>query len=87
MYFLNITKDVLKKLCSDGLPKKNCFELCASYMIEFEHKMKQNSTKDKSLKEMIENEKIESKNQQRNKNNKIDTESILPRQAVIFFIM
>jgi hypothetical protein len=45
--------DVLRKLCADGLPTVNYFELCAFYLLEYEKLMKDNNIRTKSLKELV----------------------------------
>ncbi len=46
--------DVLRKLLTDGFPQNNYFELCAYYLLDFETIMKNNTIRDKPLKDLIE---------------------------------
>jgi hypothetical protein len=46
--------DVLRKLCSDGLPTQNYFELCANYLLEYENLLKENKLRNRKLKDLVE---------------------------------
>lgn len=46
-------EDVLRKLCSDGFPTNNYFDLCAYYLLEFETIVKERDIKDTPLKELV----------------------------------
>jgi hypothetical protein len=52
MYIL-LNLDVLRKLCHDGLPTNNYFDLCSVYLLEFENMMKDNEIKNKPLKQLV----------------------------------
>jgi hypothetical protein len=48
-----IKSDVVRKLCNDGLPSTNYFELCALYLLEYEKLLKENNIRNKSIKQLI----------------------------------
>ena len=52
--------DVLRKLCLDGLPTQNHYELCAVYLLEYDKKIRT-----KPLKELFE---VEGRNDKISKN-------------------
>lgn len=55
MYLIDFVHlDVLRKLCGDGLSTTNYFETCAVYLLEYEKMLKDDETRQKSLKELIE---------------------------------
>lgn len=74
----------MKKLCNEGLPETDYFNLCAKYLTEFENKIKKQNYKNKSLKELINDDKIiqENNSKNKNKNTKNILEEKIPKQPV-----
>ena len=54
---INFNKDVVRKLCNDGLPTNGYFELCALYLLEFEKLLKENKYRNKTIKQLINDDK------------------------------
>lgn len=71
----------------EGLPSTDYFNLCAKYLIEFEDKLKNKNYKNKSLKELINDDKKMLDNK-KNKNDmtKNILEENLHKKPVYFFI-
>jgi len=72
-------KDVLRRLCSDGFPTNNYFDLCAYYLLEYETIIKNKEIRDKPLKDLVEEsnfkeKEIEEKQNASNKRYNIKTE-------------
>lgn len=44
---------MLKRLCVDGLPSKNYYELCAVYLLEYEKIVKDKKTRNSELKDLV----------------------------------
>ena len=59
-----LSLDVLRKLCLDGLPTQNYYELCAVYLLEYDKKIRI-----KALKELAE---VEGRNNKISKNTNIN---------------
>jgi hypothetical protein len=49
-----LSLDVLRKLCLDGLPTQNYYELCAVYLLEYDKKINEKNIRTKALKELVE---------------------------------
>jgi len=75
----------LKKLCSEGLPDSDYFNLCAKYLTDFEQILKNKDYRKKSLKELvIDDRKINDNKKNIRENTKTIIEANLKNQVFSF---
>lgn len=78
----------MKKLCSEGLPEQNYFNLCAAYLTEFENKLKSKNIKSKTLKELIQDDQKKAENKEKkHEQYKLPIESKLPSKPVFMILI
>jgi hypothetical protein len=74
--------DVIRKLCNDGLPTSGYFELCALYLLEFEKLLKENKFRNKTIKQLINDDK----QTEYRKIDKSKDKKVIKKKVIIYLI-